>query len=156
MHRITRLDLFEVWRQNDAVKRSNEMCQYVLNKCKLEDCPGDILHSIKHTISIIYAKINAKWEKHGRNAKRFLAANSDWLEQVVNFEELVNSHLKNKESTKPKTIKNAECLRRGRPPKSFSALGDRAKRQRTEDLRSTVPAEELYFATRSQLYKEGH
>lgn len=43
---------------------------------------------------------------------------------------------------------------RGRSSKSFTALSERAKRRKTEEFRSCIDSERLYFATTSKLFAE--
>lgn len=136
---ISRSDLWQKIRECPSVK-SNRQHSYIKEYVKtITRCPDENTSGISVAISNFLHKFKEKWRKASRNSGVFLENNRGWLESKLRFKTYIK---------KPQRI--------GRPLLDFSASCERSKRQKTADLRQSVPVEAICYAAQMELRKSGN
>lgn len=98
---------------------------------------------IKAILLKFVKNLSMRWKKSKNNKSKFLKSNEVWLRSLLLFSE--------RECNEPQPGPSKV----GRPVKSFSECGNRAKQKKAKKLTSTCSTEELSFAVQSNLRKSG-
>lgn len=134
---MTRRVLYDLIKKNDvssAESSTNILREYVKN---ITNCPIEHEPELLKKMSLFVSVFNKKWNKSNRTHKRFLSKNQIWLDSTISFPQFLNR----------KKV--------GRPAKKFNDCSDRAKRLKTEHLRSDYTSNELVYATQMKYRSAG-
>lgn len=89
---------------------------------------------------------NKKWRDSNQDFSKFLNKNKKWLKLKFKVPCMTN---------KEESILDQPKTSRGRPKKLFSEKSDRFKRRAIKEFRESHSSQELVYATKSALYKDG-
>ena len=153
-HRLSRRQLFEVWKRSSAESKNDELFSYIVNHLGIEDISGDLEKRLKEIIRLFCVKILARWTQSHRIYDRFIQNNSTWLDSdLIIPEEICNFVVSPPREDIPGPSRDRR--RRGRPRKLFSDSSRKSKRRKVQTLLQSSSADEISFAAESTLRAAG-
>lgn len=132
---MTRLELYELM-QRQNLPNINEKLDFIENYLiGYDDYTADQIKDIKQNFSRFKSEMKSRWAAAYNKEQIFIKRNQDWLSGTFTIPKLTS--------------------RPGRPKKLFEESGERSKRQKTEELRSSVELNVLTHAAQIQLSASG-